>query len=69
MSGRGKREDAEADQEDRQTYVRNILAEINEQGRTLLTEYEAKQIVAAYGIPTVETILADEAVKLADQIG
>ncbi|MCC6169524.1 MAG: bifunctional acetate--CoA ligase family protein/GNAT family N-acetyltransferase [Caldilineaceae bacterium] len=41
-------------------------------GRTILTEFESKQIFAAYGIPTVETHLAatpDDAVTLAEQIG
>ena len=27
-------------------------------GRTILTEYESKQLLAAYGIPTVETAIA-----------
>jgi len=41
-------------------------------GRTLLTEPESKQLLAAYGIPTVETQVAPteaEAVKLADEMG
>lgn len=41
-------------------------------GRTLLTEYESKQLLAAYRIPTVETRIAvspDEAVQAADEIG
>lgn len=41
-------------------------------GRTLLTEFESKQILAAYGIPTVETYVArtiDEAVQIADKLG
>jgi acetyltransferase len=40
--------------------------------RTILTEYESKQLLAAYGIPTVRTELAnnaDEAVKKAGEIG
>ncbi|MBN1209880.1 MAG: bifunctional acetate--CoA ligase family protein/GNAT family N-acetyltransferase [Myxococcaceae bacterium] len=42
------------------------------QGRTLLTEYESKQLLAAYGIPTVETRLAttvEEAVAHAESFG
>ncbi len=42
------------------------------EGRTLLTEYESKQLLASYGIPTVETRLAttaDEAVEEAESIG
>ncbi len=41
-------------------------------GRTLLTEVEAKQLLAVYGIPTVETRVAtneSEAVKHAEEIG
>ena len=41
-------------------------------GRTLLSEYESKRLLAAYGIPTVETRLAasaDEAVRHADAMG
>ena len=41
-------------------------------GRTILTEVESKQLLAAYGIPTVETVTAStegEAVEQADRIG
>ncbi len=41
-------------------------------GRTILTEVESKQLLAAYGIPTVPTRVAtgeDEAVRLADEFG
>lgn len=41
-------------------------------GRTLLTEFESKHILAAYGIPTVETHVArsaDEAVHIAEKLG
>lgn len=41
-------------------------------GRTLLTEFESKKVLAAYGIPTVETRLAKtvkEAVQVAQEIG
>lgn len=41
-------------------------------GRTLLTEVEAKQLLALYGIPTVTTQVAktvDEAVQLAESLG
>lgn len=49
-----------------------IIAAAREQGRTLLTEVESKQILAAYDIPTVETRIArseDEAVACAQAIG
>ncbi len=41
-------------------------------GRTILTEFEAKNILAAYGIPTVQTEVArsaEEAVGLAERMG
>jgi acetyltransferase len=41
-------------------------------GRTLLNEVESKQLLAAYGMPTVPTLIAtseDEAVRVAEQIG
>ena len=52
--------------------VEEIIASVRDAGRTILTEFEAKQVLAAYGIPTVETEVArspDEAVELADRLG
>ena len=49
-----------------------IVQRARASGRTLLTEAESKSVLEAYGIPTVKTLVAesaDEAVKLADQIG
>ncbi|MBM3496855.1 MAG: GNAT family N-acetyltransferase, partial [Armatimonadetes bacterium] len=49
-----------------------IISRARDEGRTILTEYESKQVMALYGIPTVETRLAttpDEAVAAADAIG
>jgi acetyltransferase len=49
-----------------------IVAAAREQGRTVLTEVESKQILAAYGIPTVETKVAateGEAAAAASVIG
>ena len=51
-----------------QTLLQGVLAE----GRTLLTEVESKTLLAAYGIPVVQTAIArnaDEAVALADTMG
>ena len=31
------------------------------EGRTILTEFESKQVLAAYGIPTAKTIIAADA--------
>lgn len=49
-----------------------IITSAQDSGRTVLTELESKQILAAYGIPTVQTILAksaEEAVAAADKCG
>ena len=49
-----------------------IIQHARQSGRTILTEYESKQLLAAYCIPTVETRIAenaDAAVKAADEIG
>jgi acetyltransferase len=49
-----------------------IVATARRQGRTVLTEVESKQIVAVYGIPTLETRIAtteDEAVAAARATG
>ena len=49
-----------------------IIKQARESGRTILTESESKQLLAAYGIPTVQTLVAateDEAVAFADKIG
>lgn len=37
-----------------------ILANARQKGRSLLTEAESKQVLAAYGIPTVETRIAQD---------
>ncbi|WP_066382256.1 bifunctional acetate--CoA ligase family protein/GNAT family N-acetyltransferase [Anabaena sp. CA = ATCC 33047] len=52
--------------------VENIISSARQAGRTILTEYESKQILAAYGIPTVTTCVAtteDEAVQCAENMG
>ena len=49
-----------------------IIEAARESGRTILTEFESKQLLTCYGIPTVETHIAktqDKAVKAADAIG
>jgi len=49
-----------------------ILAAARASGRTLLTEYESKQLLSLYAIPTVETRIArtaEEAAEAASQIG
>ena len=52
--------------------ARAIIARARAEGRTGLTEVEAKQIFGAYGLPVTPTLLSkteDEAVQLAEQIG
>ncbi len=52
--------------------VRAVIDHARSTGRTILTEYESKKILAEYGIPTLETHLAesaDEAVAIAEEIG
>jgi acetyltransferase len=64
-------EPAEDEGADRER-VEGIIGHVRDSGRTILTEVEAKEILAAYSIPTVETEVArnpDEAVRLADRIG
>ncbi len=54
------------------THAAELVDTVRQTGRTILTEYESKQIFAAYGIPTVETRLArtpDDAVREADALG
>ena len=49
-----------------------IIAEVRKSGRTILTEFESKKLLAAYGIPTVETHIAlteNDAVKQAARLG
>src|SRR5262249_3230808 len=52
--------------------VRQVLSAVRAAGRTLLTEAESKNVLAAYGIPVVPTIACrtvDEAVGAAHGIG
>ncbi|PQJ33598.1 acetyl CoA synthetase subunit alpha [Salinibacter sp. 10B] len=49
-----------------------IVEETHQSGRVLMTEYGSKQLLSAYGIPTVETKIAEtphEAVAAAQEIG
>jgi acetyltransferase len=52
--------------------VEQVISRARAAGRTILTEYESKQVLGAYLIPTVPTRVAtsaDEAVQAADEIG
>src|SRR5947209_4726480 len=59
------------DQRD-QALAAKLIDAARQSGRTILTEFESKQLLAAYGLPTVETRVAineTEAVKHAEVIG
>jgi acetyltransferase len=52
--------------------VQDILGRVRAEGREILTEFESKQVLAAYGIPTAATFIATDAaaaVKCAEKIG
>jgi acetyltransferase len=52
--------------------VGEIIETVRKAGRTILTEFESKAVLAAYQIPTVETIIArseTDAVKAATHLG
>jgi acetyltransferase len=52
--------------------AREIIRKVGETARTILTEYESKKLLEAYGIPTTKTEIAatvDEAVAWAEKIG
>ena len=65
------REDSAEWTPDRQA-VEAIIAKSRGEGRSILTEFESKRVLAAYGIPVAQTIIAAtaaEAVKAAGEIG
>ncbi len=52
--------------------VEEIVAKARGESRSILTEFESKQVLSAYGIPIAKTLIAAEverAVAAADQIG
>lgn len=52
--------------------VDSIIVSAQNTGRKILTEFESKQILSSYGIPTVKTVLArsaEEAICAANDIG
>ncbi|HLH08514.1 MAG TPA: bifunctional acetate--CoA ligase family protein/GNAT family N-acetyltransferase [Terriglobales bacterium] len=56
---------------DRKT-AEDIIQRVRKSGRTILTEYESKQLLSAYGIPTVPTFVASDekqAIATAEKIG
>ena len=62
----------EAGREPDRTGAQQILQRVRSHSRTILTEFESKKMLAAYGIPTVPTEIAGnekEAVRIAETIG
>ncbi len=52
-------------------HAKQLLQQVQQEGRTLLTEFESKQILEDYHIPVVKTLVAhdaEEAVALAQQL-
>ncbi len=52
--------------------VKELVEKARQEGRSILTEFESKQVLAAYGIPIAKTIIAanaDQAVTAANEIG
>jgi acetyltransferase len=52
--------------------AKKIIEDARKDGRTILTEFESKELLSAYGIPTVETRIAktsDAAIEAAEEIG
>jgi len=52
--------------------IEQVFRAVRKSGRTLLTEAESKQVLASYGIPTVETRIASSeaaAVRQANELG
>ncbi len=50
----------------------SLINSVRQAGRTLLTEAESKELLAAYGIPTVATLIAEteaEAIEHSDKLG
>jgi len=53
-------------------HAESIISKVRDEGRTILTEFESKELLATYGIPTVPTKVAasvDEAVATAAELG
>jgi acetyltransferase len=49
--------------------VEQIIQKSRGEGRTILTEFESKQVLSAYGIPTAQTIIATDAEAAATAAG
>src|SRR5215469_5961133 len=54
------------------SHAKSVIEEVRKGGRTLLTEVESKEVLAAYGVPVVETLVAcseEQAVQAARELG
>jgi len=63
---------ADNDENGAREKTKAVIRQVQSEGRTLLTEFEAKKVVASYGIPVVETRIAlkeDDAVAEANSLG
>jgi len=63
---------AESEEAPDRALAGHLVQRARQAGRSILTEVESKQLLAAYGIPTVETLVAateDEAVECARKMG
>jgi len=63
---------SESDDAPKTSKATEIIQNVRKSGRTILTEFESKQLLANYGIPTVETRIAkdaDTAVQVSREIG
>jgi acetyltransferase len=52
--------------------VESIIRKARDEKRTILTEFESKEVLAAYGVPVAKTVIAataEDAVKAAEEIG
>ncbi len=62
----------EIEESKKQAVIRTLFTQLKKDKRTLLTEYESKLLLKAYGIPVVETFIGkteQEAVTYAEKIG
>lgn len=50
-----------------QAQAQELIEKVRASGRTLLTEHESKRLLSIYGIPTVETRLAENAFQAVEQ--
>ncbi len=53
-------------------FAEKLVKDAHATGHTILSEYESKQLLAAYGVPIVDTRIArteEEAIVIADEIG